>query len=82
LAAPSGVNAFPLIVLVLVGDFAPRMPGWKRDEWRKQRRRFRSCRKADEDDDENWDMTLNTYKPWTGLCFFGHCGPQIGTPKL
>jgi hypothetical protein len=50
------------------------LPGWKKDEWRKQvvevslvppEKRPRT--KDDDEDEEDWDMTLNTYKP----CQFG-----------
>ena len=50
------------------------MPGWKKDEWRKQVEEVslvppekRPRTKDDDEDEEDWDMTLNTYKP----CQFG-----------
>ena len=48
--------------------------GWKKDEWRKQavglsllppEKRPRT--KDDDEDEEDWDMTLNTYKAWANL---------------
>jgi hypothetical protein len=43
------------------------LPGWKTDEWRKQPERAslvppRKTAEDDHDDEDDWGMTLNTYR--------------------
>jgi hypothetical protein len=62
-----------VVVLVLVSSSAADregLPGWKRDEWRKQPERASlvPARKTaeddhDDEDEDDWGMTLNSYEP-------------------
>jgi hypothetical protein len=61
-----------VVVLVLGWGIEAGLPGWKREERRKQAAEgsFGSPEKrtrTKDEDEHDWDMALNTYKPWAKL---------------
>jgi hypothetical protein len=67
---PKMFSALIVLVLVLVLGWGIEagLPGWKRDEWRRQEAEDslgspekRTRTKDDDEDEGDWDMALNTY---------------------
>jgi hypothetical protein len=70
--SPYVFSALIVLVLVLGWGIEAGLPGWKRDEWRRQEAEgslgLPEKRTKDDDEDEgDWDMALNTYKS-PGYC--------------
>ena len=60
-----------IVVVVVLGSGSRGLPRWKRHEWRKQPARASLVppRKTaeddhDDEDEDDWDATLNRHKPW------------------